>query len=79
MCVSKDVNLGSIMCFGEEDGISYEVYLNKDNLYTIIVEKNRKELVETYQAERVIFDYEDSDFKRVNEKIDKMIKQLRDK
>lgn len=73
----ENVKLGNIMCFGEENGVSYEVYLNNDFLYTIIVKKNDKELIETHQGVRAIFGWDVFDVQWVNEKMDRMINELK--
>ena len=69
--------LGLIICRGNEDGIFYKVYLNNDFLYTIVVKKEQSELIETHQGVRAICGYDALDMQLVNEKVDKMIEELK--
>lgn len=73
---------GTLQCQGTENGITYEVFLNNDFRYTIIVSKGSIKNIKYHYGVRSIFgldtiDVNDAiDVNMVNEILDKMIKEV---
>lgn len=77
--MTDKLNLGQEVCFGEEEGVTYKVYYNSSFVYTIIVEKGDQQLIETHQGVRAFFGHDSLDVQWVNEKMDRMINEIKGK
>lgn len=69
--------LGILKCSGKEENISFEVYMNSDFLYTIVVKNEKTTLTETHQGVRAIFGADALDVQTVNFILDDMINKLK--
>ena len=67
---------GTLQCQGTENGITYEVYLDNDFKYTIIVSKGSTKNIKHYRGVRSIFGADDIDINMVNEILDEMIEEV---
>lgn len=68
---------GTLQCQGIESGITYEIFLNNDFRYTIIVSKGTTKNIKHYQGVRSIFGLDAIDVNMVNEILDEMIKEAK--
>ena len=68
---------GTLQCQGTENGITYEIFLDNDFRYTIIVSKGTTKNIKHHQGVRRIFGEDAIDINMVNEILDKMIKEAK--
>lgn len=69
-------NYGILQCQGTENGITYQIFLDNDFKYTIIVSKDSIKNIKYHQGVRSIFGLDVIDVNMVNEILDEMIKKV---